>query len=186
MWRSLVFAALLATTFAFNLPGIPRDFTANDAFWQQYLIEYMKYLKPARKPQYLSKSVQNWLNLTVKDLCLLKKFMNWDNGELNGPNNKEVVKKIVLDICQRLNLQTEEVCSEMFESHWPTTEYIIMNSKEDSRFFCGLFMQWSYCNLNNHTDYEWTLNIDNSAEVITSSKSDFPGRKRLMIKIFYI
>lgn len=31
MWRSLVFVALLTTTFAFNFPGIPRDFTANDA-----------------------------------------------------------------------------------------------------------------------------------------------------------
>lgn len=32
MWKStLILATLLATTFALNLPGVPTDFTANDA-----------------------------------------------------------------------------------------------------------------------------------------------------------
>lgn len=106
---------------------------------------------------------------------IVKTFRNED-GELNGPHNKNVVKKIVLDVCKRLDIQTEEVCSEMFESHWPTTEYIIMNSEQDSRFFCGLFMQWSYCSLNNYTEYEWSLDIDKTTEEITQSKSEFPGK----------
>ncbi|XP_037821085.1 sphingomyelin phosphodiesterase 1-like [Lucilia sericata] len=219
MWRSLAFAALLATTFAFNLPGIPRDFTANDAVLaaisddvaRKFEIEYLKYLKTGKESPVLKQiSTQLAKSHSKKDLfikeihelgpvdefftcvtcravvnVIVKTFRDED-GELNGANNKQVVKKIVLDICQRLNLQTEEVCSEMFESHWPTTEYIIMNSEQDSRFFCGLFMQWSYCSLNNHTEYEWTLNIDNSAENITGSKSDFPGKTSNDLNILHL
>lgn len=109
-----------------------------------------------------------------------------EDGELNGPDNKPIVKKIVLDICQRLNIQTQEVCGELFESHWNIAEYIIKNTVIDSREMCGLFMQFGFCNTGTHPDYEWSLDVDNTGGAVTAPKSNIPAKSANDLKILHL
>uniref|UniRef100_T1P974 Sphingomyelin phosphodiesterase n=1 Tax=Musca domestica TaxID=7370 RepID=T1P974_MUSDO len=107
-------------------------------------------------------------------------------GELAGPDNKPIMKKIVLDICDRLKIQTEEVCGALFESHWDIAEYIITNTVIDSREMCGLFMQLSFCDTGKHPDYEWSLAVDQSVPEATEPKSDIPSKSEKDLKILHL
>lgn len=109
-----------------------------------------------------------------------------EDGEMAGPNNRDIAQKIVLDVCRRLELQTEEVCLGLFESHWDSVEYIIQNTVIDSREMCGLFMQMSYCNVGQHPDYEWTLAVDNGDPIATAPKSDKPEKSADDIKVLHL
>lgn len=96
-----------------------------------------------------------------------------DDGELNGPNNEKIMKDITLDLCARLNIQTQEVCDGLFDSNWPTILYIIQNTEElDGRTFCSLFMEKSFCNVQS-SNYTWSMDIDNSVQ-ISAPKSEKP------------
>uniref|UniRef100_A0A1L8EJC3 Sphingomyelin phosphodiesterase n=1 Tax=Haematobia irritans TaxID=7368 RepID=A0A1L8EJC3_HAEIR len=215
----LVFATLLASTLAVNLPGVPREFTANDAVLsavsdeiaRKLADEFVKYMDTGVESASLRQITTQLANshskrdLFIKEIhelgavdqffvcttCraainVIARTFRDEDGELNGPHNKGYVKSFVLGFCDKLNIQTEEVCGELFESHWPYVEYIIMNTVIDSREFCGMFMQFSFCNVGTHPDYEWTLDVDNSIPAATAPKTDIPAKGSNDLKILHL
>ncbi|XP_073820247.1 sphingomyelin phosphodiesterase-like [Musca autumnalis] len=215
----LLLSTLLATTLAFNLPGVPTEFTANDAVLSavsddiatKFEKEYMNYLKTGVESAALrqistqlsqSHSKKDIFVKEIHELGAVDKFFvcttcratlnvigrtfRDPEGELAGDDNKPIVKKIVLDICDRLKIQTQEVCENLFESHWDITEYIIKNTVIDSRQMCGMFMQSTFCDLGYHPNYQWTLDIDNSVAEATAPKSDIPAKSDNDLKILHL
>jgi len=97
-----------------------------------------------------------------------------EDGELHGENSSVLMKEFAMDVCRRLNLQTEEVCEGLIDSNLPSVEYIMRNSESDSQSFCSLFMEFNFCNTGTNQDYNWTLTIDNTGEASAGPKSDTP------------
>jgi len=114
---------------------------------------------------------------------IMMRSVREEDGELNGENSAEIMKMIAMDVCRRLNLQTEEVCEGLIDSELPTVDYIMRNSDMDSHSFCSLFMGSSFCAKGKHPAYNWTLTVDSNAEDMTGSKSDTPRHSDKDIKI---
>ncbi|KAH8381288.1 hypothetical protein KR093_002108, partial [Drosophila rubida] len=106
-----------------------------------------------------------------------------EDGELNGENSAVLMKRIAMDVCRRLELQTEEVCEGLIDSELPSADYILRNSKMDSHSFCSLFMGISFCNTGKNPDYNWTLTVDSNVEAMTGPKSDTPKHSDSDFKI---
>lgn len=104
-------------------------------------------------------------------------------GELSGEDSGKIMKVIAMDVCRRLNLQTEEVCEGLIDSEQPTVEYIMRNSDMDSDSFCSLFMGFTFCDKGKSPAYNWALTVDNKTEAMTSSKSDTPRHTDKNLKI---
>ncbi|KRG07914.1 uncharacterized protein Dmoj_GI25615, partial [Drosophila mojavensis] len=97
-----------------------------------------------------------------------------EGGELNGEDSAVLMKKIAMDVCRRMELQTEEVCEGLIDFNLPTVEYIMHNSEMDSHSFCSLFMEVSFCNTGSNPAYNWTLTVDGKVPAPTGPKSDTP------------
>ncbi|KAM8706652.1 hypothetical protein ACLKA7_010851 [Drosophila subpalustris] len=121
----------------------------------------------------LCRSVINVMMRTVRE----------EDGALNGENSSKIMKDIAMDVCRRLELQTEEVCEGVIDAEQPTVEYIMRNSDMDSDSFCSLFMGITFCDKGKSPQYNWTLNVDSNAEAMTASKSDTPRHSDSDIKI---
>ncbi|XP_068152678.1 sphingomyelin phosphodiesterase 1 [Drosophila tropicalis] len=105
-----------------------------------------------------------------------------EDGELHGDDAGDLMKWFALDVCDRLNLQTKEVCEGLLEFFMPTVEYIMRNSEMDSQSFCSLFMEYSFCNTVSNPDYNWTLPVDTSGGA-TGPKSNTPLESATDFKI---
>ncbi|XP_053954606.1 sphingomyelin phosphodiesterase-like [Anastrepha ludens] len=108
-----------------------------------------------------------------------------DDGELAGDDSEEKLRSMALDVCNRLELGTQEVCSNLIDFNLPAVLYIIQNSKIDSRTLCSLFMEYNYCNVNN-ADYNWTLTIDSGGVAVTAPKSDLPVKNGNELQILHL
>lgn len=106
-----------------------------------------------------------------------------EDGELNGENSSKIMKDFSMDVCRRLNLQTEEVCEGLIDSNIGSVEYIMRNSEIDSQSFCSLFMGISFCSTGSNEAYNWTLSVDNKGEPMSGPKSDTPRHSDNDIKI---
>ncbi|XP_037949873.1 sphingomyelin phosphodiesterase 1-like [Teleopsis dalmanni] len=134
----------------------------------------------------LSSADQFFLCTTCRaTVNIIAKMFREDDGELNGPNNEKVTKEIVLELCKRLNIQTEEVCAGLYDSNWPTCEYIIKKSEMDSRSFCSLFLEFSFCNVKS-ADYNWTLSINSGGPVIDGPKADVPSSDGEVLTVLHL
>ncbi|XP_075148874.1 sphingomyelin phosphodiesterase-like [Haematobia irritans] len=96
------------------------------------------------------------------------------DGELNGPNAQADTKKVVLDLCVRLNIQTREVCSGLFDLNWDIIHYIIMNSQADARSFCSI-LPITFCDVKQE-EFNWSVTIDNGKGLLTAPKSTVPKK----------
>ncbi|XP_054725493.1 sphingomyelin phosphodiesterase 1 [Anastrepha obliqua] len=117
-------------------------------------------------------------------LSVLGDMFRDPEGELNGESAKENSKKVMLDICDRFNLQTEEVCSGLFELNWPVLDYIIQNTVADTRSLCGT-LPIHFCKVRQE-EYNFTLSIDASGSVIDGPKSDIPAKSSDDLKILHL
>ncbi|EDW15479.1 uncharacterized protein Dmoj_GI24854 [Drosophila mojavensis] len=106
-----------------------------------------------------------------------------EGGELNGEDSTVLMKKIAMDVCRRMELQTEEVCEGLIDFNLPTVEYIMHNSEMDSHSFCSLFMEVSFCNTGSNPAYNWTLTVDGKVPAPTGPKSDTPTHSANDFKI---
>ncbi|XP_017058776.1 sphingomyelin phosphodiesterase [Drosophila ficusphila] len=97
-----------------------------------------------------------------------------EEGELHGEGSTLLMKDFAMDVCRRLNLQTDEVCEGLIDGNVATVDYILRNSEIDSQSFCSLFMEYSFCNAGSNADYNWTLPVDNTGAALTGPKSDTP------------
>lgn len=121
----------------------------------------------------LCRSVVNIFARTIRE----------EDGELNGENSSVIMKEFAMDVCRRLNLQTEEVCEGLIDSNIGSVEYIMRNSEIDSQNFCSLFMGISLCNTGSNEAYNWTLTVDNNGQPMSGPKSDTPKHSDSDIKI---
>uniref|UniRef100_A0A1I8QE44 Sphingomyelin phosphodiesterase n=1 Tax=Stomoxys calcitrans TaxID=35570 RepID=A0A1I8QE44_STOCA len=97
-----------------------------------------------------------------------------DEGELNGPNAEANSKKVFLDLCARLNIQTQEVCSGLFDLNWDIVHYIIMNSDSDARSLCGT-LPIKFCEVKQE-QFNWQVNIDSGKGPLTAPKATVPKK----------
>lgn len=97
-----------------------------------------------------------------------------EDGELNGPNAEANSKKMVLELCNRFNIQTPEVCGGLVDLNFPVLHYIIMNSLADSRSLCGT-LPISFCNVE-QTNYDWSVKVDNTKGPLEAPKSEVPQK----------
>lgn len=95
-------------------------------------------------------------------------------GELNGPNRESDTKRIILGICKRLKIQTQEVCGAVFDFNWPALEYIIENSISDARSLCGS-LPIKFCKVK-QPEYSWSISVDGGLEDASNSKNDIPKK----------
>ena len=95
-----------------------------------------------------------------------------EDGELNGPNAETNSKMVVLELCDRFNIQTPEVCSGLVDLNWPIVHYIIMNSDADVLSLCST-LPISFCAVYEN-NYNWTIAADNSKGPLTSPKAEKP------------
>lgn len=121
----------------------------------------------------LCRSVVNVLIRSVRE----------EGGELTGDNKAAIMKKIAMDVCRRMELQTEEVCEGLIDSNLPSVEYIMRNSEIDSQTFCSLFMEVSFCNTGKNPAYNWTLTVNDNDVELNGPKSDTPSHSANDIKI---
>ncbi|KAH8398701.1 hypothetical protein KR215_011863, partial [Drosophila sulfurigaster] len=121
----------------------------------------------------LCRSIVNVFISTVRD----------EDGELNGENSAALMKTIAMDVCRRLELQTEEVCDGLITSELPAVDYILRNSVMDSHSFCSLFLGITFCDTAKAPNYNWTLTVDTNGEAMTGSKSDTPKHSDSDFKI---
>ncbi|XP_011178148.1 sphingomyelin phosphodiesterase [Zeugodacus cucurbitae] len=108
-----------------------------------------------------------------------------ENGAFTGPEADAKLKSVTLDACNRLQLQTPEVCESLIDFNLPSVSYIARNSKIDSRTFCSLFMQFNFCNVKN-ADYNWTLVIEGGGAAVTAPKSDLPTKRGDELKVLHL
>ncbi|XP_067632981.1 sphingomyelin phosphodiesterase-like isoform X2 [Eurosta solidaginis] len=97
----------------------------------------------------------------------------------------EIFKSTAMDICDRLHLQTPEVCSGMIDLYMPSAKYIIENSKADASTFCSLFMELNFCQVKD-VNYNWTLNVDGGGETVTAPKSEAPIKNGNELRILHL
>ncbi|XP_011178147.1 sphingomyelin phosphodiesterase [Zeugodacus cucurbitae] len=102
-------------------------------------------------------------------------------GELSGPTADQIAKKVMLDVCNRLNLQTREVCAGLFDLNWPILNYTIHNTVADTRSLCGI-LPISFCKVK-QTQFNFTLKIDGSAAAVDGPKSNIPAKSDADLKI---
>nr|XP_036224039.1 sphingomyelin phosphodiesterase isoform X2 [Bactrocera oleae] len=105
--------------------------------------------------------------------------------EEDGPEADEKLKGITLDACNRLKLQTPEVCENLIDFNLASVIYIVKNTRIDSNTFCSLFMQFNFCNVQN-ADYNWTLTIDGGGAAVMAPKSDLPAKNGNELKILQL
>ncbi|XP_030370213.1 sphingomyelin phosphodiesterase [Scaptodrosophila lebanonensis] len=106
-----------------------------------------------------------------------------EDGQLYGKNSTEVMQGFAMDVCRRLELQTEEVCGGLIDFYINTVEYVMRHSEIDSQNFCSLFMNYNFCNTGKNPDYNWTLTVNSEGEPISGSKSDTPVQSETDLKI---
>ena len=94
------------------------------------------------------------------------------DGELNGENAEEDTKKAMLEICDTLNIQTEEVCSGLFDLNWPIIHHVMHNTNADSRSVCGT-LPIKMCKVKQE-QFNWELKIEGS--ILEEAKSEKPTK----------
>ena len=97
-----------------------------------------------------------------------------EDGELHGPEAEERAKITVLELCDRFQIQTPEVCNGLVELNWPILSYIIMNSLADARAICGT-LPISFCKVNEGI-FNWSVKVDNGKGLMTAPKSAVPKK----------
>lgn len=95
-------------------------------------------------------------------------------GELNGPNAEADTKKVLLILCDKLRIQTEEVCSGLFDLYWDIVHHIVMNTGGDARSMCGM-LPISFCQIESK-DYNWSVEVDATKGPMTAPKSSVPKK----------
>jgi len=203
--QHLVLAILLVGSQAFNLPGIPTDFTQDEEVLSaisedlasHFADEYLNYMKTGVESASLrnianqmskAHSKKDLFTADTEDLSLVDQFVACtscrvvskimigsfrnEDGELNGPNREENSKKLSLEICKRLNLQTEEVCAGIIEMNYPFWEYILDNSIADTRTLCGS-LPYRFCSIKQE-EFNFSLKIDNKEGLLDKPKAEKP------------
>ncbi|XP_067632958.1 sphingomyelin phosphodiesterase 1-like isoform X2 [Eurosta solidaginis] len=117
-------------------------------------------------------------------VSVVTKMFRDPNGELNGPSAKEKTKKVALDVCDRVLLETEEVCLGLFELNWPIFEFIVQNSVADARSICSI-LPINFCKVKQE-QFNFKLNIDKSGSPVVSSKSGIPSKSSEDFKILQL
>uniref|UniRef100_A0A1A9WB54 Sphingomyelin phosphodiesterase n=1 Tax=Glossina brevipalpis TaxID=37001 RepID=A0A1A9WB54_9MUSC len=107
-----------------------------------------------------------------------------EDGEFNGPNAQNNAKNLTLELCQRFQLQTGNVCSGLFDINWPTVHYIIMNSKADARSICGL-LPISFCAIKQE-EFDWSVEVDSKTGPLTKPKADKPQKTQNDLMILHL
>lgn len=117
-------------------------------------------------------------------LSVLGDMFREPEGELNGPTADQIAKKVMLHICNRLNLQTEEVCSGLFDLNWPILNYTIHNTVAETRSLCGI-LPISFCQVKQN-EYNFTLTIDGNSVGVDGPKSNIPVKSDADWKILQL
>ncbi|KAH8398700.1 hypothetical protein KR215_011862, partial [Drosophila sulfurigaster] len=94
------------------------------------------------------------------------------DGELTGPNRDENAKKTMLTICDYFDIQTQEVCSGLFDINWPILDYILNETIAEASSICGM-LPISICQLSQE---EYNLNVTIVGDTSLESNSELPER----------
>lgn len=186
-----------------------KTFDLSDDMARRFAQEYVKYLKTGKESASLqqtskqlaeSHSKKGIFNTSIADLSAVDQFFvcttcratvnvlvetfRSEDGELNGPNAAANSKKILIDLCNRFNVQTPEVCTGLVELNWDIIHYIIMNSSADARSLCGT-LPIKICNVQQKT-FDWSVEIDTSKGLLTAAKSDIPHKTERDLTIVHL
>ncbi|EDV91427.1 sphingomyelin phosphodiesterase 1 [Drosophila grimshawi] len=94
------------------------------------------------------------------------------DGELTGPNRDQNAKKTMLTFCDYFNIQTQEVCSGLFDLNWPIFDYIFNETIAESKSVCGM-LPIKICQADQS---EYIVNLEIVGDMPTESKSGTPDR----------
>ncbi|KAH8381287.1 hypothetical protein KR093_002107, partial [Drosophila rubida] len=94
------------------------------------------------------------------------------DGELTGPNRDANAKKSMLSICDYFDIQTQEVCSGLFDLNWPIIDYIFNETIAEPSSICGM-LPISICQLEQD---EYNLNLTIVGDTPAESNSELAER----------
>ncbi|XP_011178297.2 sphingomyelin phosphodiesterase 1-like [Zeugodacus cucurbitae] len=182
----------------------------SDNIAQKFTDEYIRYLKTGQESATLQQisaqlaemhSKKDLFTKQLDELSMADQFVACttcratvnvmarmfrdEDGEFAGNENDEYLKEIAMGVCERLNLQTPEVCSGLIDFYIPSVKYIVQHSKADARTFCSLFMEFNFCNVKD-ADYNWTLTVDAGGAAVTGPKSDLPTKRGDELKVLHL
>lgn len=93
-----------------------------------------------------------------------REFHRTDRSDIWGKpalrSKRRLIKEIILDACERLNIQTVEVCNGLFDSNWPLLEHIITNTDVNPNAVCSLLFQFEFCQDPHQAQQNWTVDIN--------------------------
>ncbi|XP_073820492.1 sphingomyelin phosphodiesterase 1-like [Musca autumnalis] len=204
--KFLVLALLAVTASALNLPGVPLEFSEDNAvisaisddIANKFADEFIKFMETGvesaslkqistqlgkshtkdiftTNPSELSAVNQFFTCTTCRAVAnVVARTFRSDEGELNGPNAQANTKMVVLALCDRLKIQTQEVCSGLFDLYWDMIHYIIMNSNGDARSMCGM-LPIDFCQVK-QDEFNWQVKVDSTKGPMTAPKSAVPQK----------
>ncbi|XP_012257111.2 sphingomyelin phosphodiesterase-like [Athalia rosae] len=183
--RLLVVYIAIATTLLF-------EGAASSALTEEHLLaaitnemeKWMKFEEPRTLEERLSEialpnplrlsEVESFIDERANVMCsvcksLVKVIMGYRR---NGMDEKKI-KNVVIELCTKLNLQTEAVCRGIIELNVPIIMYVIDNRPDlAAESFCGVALQKNSCSLEDE-QFEWTIDVDDeSLQYIKTNKSD--------------
>ncbi|KAM8706651.1 hypothetical protein ACLKA7_010850 [Drosophila subpalustris] len=94
------------------------------------------------------------------------------DGELTGPDRDANAKKTMLSLCDYFHIQTQNVCSGLFDLNWPILDYIFNETIAEPSSICGM-LPISICQLEQE---EYNLNLTIVGDMPSESNSDLPEK----------
>lgn len=92
-------------------------------------------------------------------------------------NDDQAMHDAALEICTALNLYSFNVCDGVIGLNVPHLTFIIDERPElTSEIMCGILLQGSNCVIEDFTQIDWEIEVDQNGEAITGPKSSTPVR----------
>jgi len=104
------------------------------------------------------------------------------DGELTGPNRDANAKKTMLSLCDYFNIQTQNVCSGLFDLNWPIIDYIFNETIAETSSICGM-LPISICQIDQK---EYNLNLTIVGDTPVNSISDLPERSDKDLQVLHL
>lgn len=110
----------------------------------------------------------------------LMSMMRQPRGQGTVDGKSFLIQQIFLDACERLQIQTREVCSGLFFSNWPLLRHIINNTNIDPNAICSLVFQFDFCHVENESKNDWSVEIASMETTSTEMNQMNDGPKDQM------
>jgi len=104
------------------------------------------------------------------------------DGELTGPNRDANAKKTMLSLCDYFNIQTQNVCSGLFDLNWPIFDYIFNETIAEPSSICGM-LPISICQLEQP---EYNLNLKIVGAIPLESNTDTAERSDQDLQVLHL